>query len=148
MLTCTLVPLMIPSVWPLELVFESTLTVYGSAWTWVVTAPSGPEQLLNASFAAVPTLTGEVAVWVPVAILPDAVEACFVLVLVQVTLTPLSVRTVFEAVAVYEPPLLILTVSVVEAMAGAALRPTTAPAMASVDRAVLARLINVMDWSP
>jgi hypothetical protein len=62
----------------------------------------------------------------------------------QVTLTPASVSTVFEAVAVYVPPLLTLTVRVVAARAGAALRPTTAPADAAMKRRLVARLINDM----
>jgi len=144
--TATFTPLMIPSVWPLELVLESTLIVYGSAWTWVVTAPSGPWQLWNASFAAVPTFTGEAAVWVPVGTFPEVVEAGVVLVLEQVTLTLPSVSTVFEAFAVYEPPFVILTLRVVAAIAGAALRPTTAPAAPRVARTVVARLNKVMGW--
>src|SRR5258705_491156 len=44
MVTCTLAPVMIPSVWPVELVFESTLIEYGRAVTVVCTAPSGPVQ--------------------------------------------------------------------------------------------------------
>src|SRR5215831_8083835 len=146
--TLTFTPLMIPSVWPLELVFESTLIVYGRFTTWVVTAPSGPVQLWNASFAAVPTFTGEFPVWLPVGTLPEVLEAGVVPLVVHVTLTMPSVRTVFADVAVYEPPLLTLTVSVVAAIAGAALRPTTAPAAPRVARTVLARLNNVMDWSP
>jgi hypothetical protein len=98
--TSTFAPLMIPSVWPFELVFESTLMLYGSAWTVVVTAPSGPVQLLNASFAAVPTFTGEVPVWEPVGTLPEVDEPGVEPTVVHVTLTLPSVSTVFEAVAV------------------------------------------------
>jgi hypothetical protein len=46
---------------------------------------------------------------------------------------------------VYVPPLLTFTFRVVAAIAGAALRPITAPAVAAINRRLLARLINVMD---
>src|SRR5262252_7622160 len=101
--TSTFAPLMIPSVWPLELVFESTLIAYGSEWMTVVTAPSGPVQLLNASFAAVPTFTGEVPVWEPVGTFPEVLEPGVEPTVEQVTLTVPSFRTVFADVAVYEP---------------------------------------------
>src|SRR5215472_12513696 len=104
MVTFTLAPLMIPSVWPFELVFESTLIAYGRFSTVVCTTPSGPEQWLNASFAAVPTLTGEVPVWLPVGTLPEVVDAGVEPTVVQVTLTGPSFRMVFDDVAVYEPP--------------------------------------------
>jgi hypothetical protein len=74
--------------------------------------------------------------------LPDPFE------LVQVTLMAVmpepSVRTVVPAFAVYEPPPLTLTVSLVEASAGATLIPTTAAAAAAVNRTLPARFLIVM----
>src|SRR5262250_1406416 len=103
-------------------VFESTLTAYGSLLTLMVTLPSGPVQFLKLSVATVPILTGEVPTCFPEGIEPVAVEALVVEVLEQVTLTPLSVSTVVEAVAVYVPPFMTLTVRVVDASAAVAPR--------------------------
>jgi hypothetical protein len=111
----------------------------------VCTAPSGPEQWLNDSFAAVPTFTGDVPLSVAVLTVPDALEPGVDPLVVQVTLTPLLLSTVFDALAVYDPPELTLTLRVVAAIAGAALRPTSAAAEPAMSRRLLARLINVMD---
>src|SRR2546426_283002 len=113
--TEVLTPVIITSVWPALLVFESTLTEYGSLLTLTVTGPSGPVQFLKLSVATVPILTGDVPVVVAVGIEPVAVEALVVEVLEQVTLTPLSVSTVAGAVALYFPPFMTLTVRVVAA---------------------------------
>src|SRR5258708_38651218 len=95
-----------PSVWPLPLVLESTLTLYGSLLTFVVTAPSGPTQWLNASFAAVPTATGGAPLCVPLMHLPEGGDALFAAVVVPVTFTPLSLRAVSGAGArCVRPPL-------------------------------------------
>ena len=79
----------------------------------VETGPSGPVQLLKASFAAVPTATGELPLCVPFGIEPDADDPGFLPLALQVTLTPRLLSMVLAVVAVYEPPPLTLAVSLV-----------------------------------
>src|SRR5215470_2633325 len=97
--TEVLTPAMITSVSPARLVFESTLTEYGSLLTVIVTAPRGPVQFLNLKVATVPILTGDVPVVTAVGIDPVALEALAVEVPEQVTPKPLSLSTVAGAVA-------------------------------------------------
>src|SRR5215472_1186217 len=97
--TEVLTPVIITSVWPALLVFESALTEYGRLLTVMVTLPSGPVQFLKIRVATVPILTGDVPVVAAVGIEPVAVEALAVELLEQVTPTPLSVSTVAGAVA-------------------------------------------------
>src|SRR5215472_532219 len=146
--TEVLTPVIITSVWPALLVFESTLTAYGRSLTLTVTLPSGPEQFLKLSVAAVPILTGDVPVVVAVGTEPVAVDALVVGVLEQVTLAPLSFSTVAGAVALYFPPLVTLTVRVAAASAVVAPRPTARAAVAPANRALPACIRIPMNLHP
>ena len=76
--------------------------------------------------------------------LPPALELGVLPLVLQVTATLLSDRTVYFAVAVYEPPWLTLTVRDVEASAGPTVIPTTAAAPAAVNRTLPAHFLIVM----
>src|SRR6266700_6562513 len=118
---------------------------------FVVTLPSGPVQLLKASFVAVPTCSGELPFLVPFGMLPDACDPGVLPLAVQVTSTPRLLSTVLAVLAVYEPPPLTLAVSLVAlaaagvARAGAAAMPITAAAPADASRIALTLFEMVME---